>query len=140
MPLPALAGGTSGIRYVDRFEGCQSAQQVHSQMLHAASAGRGKGQASRPGFCLGNELSNRVRWNRRMHDQHVMIVGNEGDRRETFHRVVSKLSLECGVQWKWRAEYYERVTVCGRLRGETVCDDAIRAGTIIENHGLSQGF
>ncbi len=127
------------VRHVQHVHAGHDLEHLAGQVLGAAVAGRREGQGAGRLLGQGDQLPDRFRRHRRMHDQHVGDRPHHRHRREVPHRVVGQRRVDRrGGRVCRRAAHHDRVAVRGRAGHLADAERSGRAGPVLDDHRLAQ--
>ena len=111
----------------------------HPHMRRAADAPGGESDLTRTLRRLCGELGNAAARERRIHHQRIGEIAGNADRNEILARVVGKLGIYVRIDGvRVGCDPDQRVAVLGRARDDVAADGTVRAGTVVDHHGLLQ--
>ncbi len=88
-----------------------------------------------------DQLGDRARRQRGMHDQHVGLGADQDDGRQILDRVVRQIAVEAGVgRQDGVVAHQQRVAVGRRLGDDVAGEVAAGAGAIVGDHRLAEPF
>ena len=127
------------VRHVQRLRIGDRGEQHAGEVAGRADAGRSHVERVRLRFHQRDELGQRGRGQRRIHDQQHLAAGEERHRHEIGERIVGELLV--GVRRDrdpGRGADEHRVAVGRRLRRRFRADDAARARAVVDHQRLSE--
>jgi hypothetical protein len=131
--------GAPPLKEHDDFDIRQAPEQLECQVLRAADTGAREVELT-GWLCERDQLLDRLHRQRGI-DSHDDRTGGElAHGRKRFDRIEGQLRAQCRAECKRRGNAQDRMAVGLRLRADLYPDQAPGAGTIVDDHGLSQSL
>ncbi len=131
-----LRGRSAAVGHVGQLDPGHGTEQLRPKVPKAATADGSEGQAlaARQGDELRHAPGCQPGW----YQDHERNRRHHGDRREVAHRIIGKLRLEARIDRMAREHHQQRVAVGTGAGDRFGADDAARARTVLDHHGLTQ--
>src|SRR6516164_3729617 len=99
---------TAAIRDVKQVDACHHREQLSEDMGRTSNACRRIVDLARIGFGVGDELRDRLGWNRWIYHHDVGATANARDRRDVADEIKIEVRIECGVDRVTRHDRHEQ--------------------------------
>src|SRR3954447_5839356 len=102
-------------------------------MWHTPAASRRHVQLSRNGPGIGDELRDRLGWDRRIHDHDAWRAIDGGDWRDVADNIKIEIVVKSRIERLRQTDKEERITVCGRTHDRFGGNIADRTRSILDD-------
>ena len=142
--LPADQVGKGGcialVRHVRDLDAGALLQHLAREVAGVAAARRGEVDLARVGLEVGDQFTQRIDGDGRVHDQQVRHVGDEGHGHEVAARVERQVAVQGGVdRYGGRGYVDDGVAVRWGAHGGFDADVAARTRAVVDDHRLPEG-